>query len=725
MSNIDPLVRFLHKNKLLESLPDQSVLAIGVKGPIARLAGKGLLDEQKAIEKVSEKLGLEIYNLESEELAETFSVNDFKQFVEPNFCRENILIPLKRAATGVIVAFANPLDLQALQQIEFTLSTSIKPVIASEEQIIKLIDKHWSSSLSNALKEAGDEEYGDVELVRGGGKTEEDEEFNNQDVAPIVKLVNEILVDAISVEASDVHIEPTKNVVDIRFRIDGVMQKVLEVPKRLQPYLLSRIKILSAMDVSERRRPQDGRLGVKRGHETVDMRVSTIPTSFGEKIVLRLMRSDYDKMKFDDLGLPLPIQQSLKTVLGSHSKLILVTGPTGSGKTTTLYTAINYLRDGKKNITTVEDPIEYKFDGVNQIQLNKAIDVTFASALRSILRQDPDIIMIGEIRDQETINIALQSALTGHLVLSTLHTNDAPNAITRIQNMGADPFVVSQCLAGILAQRLIRKICGACYQPLSDTEIEAHKAYIEAYKLDPKKLKKACGCDKCYQTGYKGRLGVYSYLEITPEIARIMAQQGSIDDMVISARQNGFQSIDDASADILRDGLTSFDEVKGYLSIDSKSVRDSNIQTRSGAHKRPSGAVRVNSNSDKMDNHKVLLVDDSPQVRKLLKVILEREKFEVIEAENGQLGLAKVQESFPAIVLCDISMPVMNGEEFLQQMKSGAETKEIPVIMLTGDATTENEVKLLKLGASDFMSKRTSPEILISRVKKAISTYSL
>ncbi|MDZ4785742.1 MAG: ATPase, T2SS/T4P/T4SS family [bacterium] len=715
MSIIDPLVRFLHKNGLLESIPDNTVLPPGEKGPIARLASKGVLDENQAIKIVSEKLNVEFYDLELPELIESLDINDFKGKIDANFCRQYKILPLKRAINGVIVAFANPLDLDALQAVEFSLSTSIKPVIAKEKQIIDLIDKTWSSSLSDALKVAGDEDYGDVELIRGGGKEEEGEgEFDGQDVAPIVKLVNEILVDAINVQASDIHIEPTKNLVDIRFRIDGVMQKVLEVPKRLQSYLISRVKILSAMDVSERRRPQDGRLGVKTGNETVDMRVSTIPTSFGEKIVLRVMRSDFDKLKFKDIGLPAPILKSLETLLHSHSKLILVTGPTGSGKTTTLYTAINFLRDGKKNITTVEDPIEYKFDGVNQIQLNRAIDVTFASALRSILRQDPDIIMIGEIRDQETITIALQAALTGHLVLSTLHTNDAPNAITRIMNMGADPFVVSQCLAGILAQRLVRKVCTNCCQPVTELEIEANRAYIEAYKLDPKVINKACGCDKCFQTGYKGRMGIYSYLEISPEIARIMAQHGTIDDMVLAARHNGYRSIDESAADILRQGKSTFDELKGYLSLDAKVIRNT---VKFDSSEGVKAKTDQNGNAQKT---KILLVDDSPQVRKLLKVILEKEKFEVFEAENGKAGLEKIQSMTPDVVLCDLSMPMMNGEEFLLQMKASSSFRSIPVIMLTGDASSENEIKLLKLGASDFVSKKTSPDVLVSRIRRAM-----
>lgn len=716
VSTIDPLVRFLHKHKLLESLPDSSVLAAGERGIIAALSEKGLIDENKALELLSKKLGIEICDLDDPKILESVSINEFKGNVEATFCRHHLLVPLNKTTGGAIVAFANPLDLDALQAVEFALSSSVKPVLAKGSQILALIDKFWSSALNDALKEAGKEDYGDVELIRGGGKQDEEDEFSNQDVAPIVKLVNEILVDAINVSASDVHIEPTKSVVDIRFRIDGVMQKMLEVPKRLQPYLISRVKILAAMDVSERRRPQDGRLGVKMGTANVDMRVSTIPTSFGEKIVLRVMRSDYDKMKFSDLNLPTKIESSLKEVLGSHSKLILVTGPTGSGKTTTLYTAINFLRDGKKNITTVEDPIEYKFDGVNQIQLNRALDVTFASALRSILRQDPDIIMIGEIRDQETINIALQAALTGHLVLSTLHTNDAPNAITRIGNLGADPFVVSQCLAGILAQRLVRKVCPSCAQHATAAELDINKEYIEAYRLDPKSIKRAVGCDKCYQTGYRGRQGIYSYLEITPDIARLMSQQATIDDIIIAARQNGFQSLDEAAADILRQGITTFDEVKGYLSLDAKVRRDVTLQ------RQPSSQTVAAANVAPQKT-RVLLVDDSPQVRKLLKVILEKEKFEVVEAENGQAGLDKVKDASPQIVLCDLSMPIMNGEEFLNRMKTDASTKAIPVIMLTGDATSENENRYLKMGASDFMSKKSSPTVLVSRIKKAIGTF--
>ena len=714
MKAIDPLVRFLHKNGLLESMPDSSDLVTSGKGILAHLASKGLVDEDKALALLSQKLGLEIIDLDNEKVQETLSVNDFKSIVEPAFCRHHHFVPLRKTPAGILIACANPLNLDSLQAIEFTLSSSIKPMIAKEAQILEIIERYWTSSLNEALKEAGAEDYGEIELIRGGGKREEDQEFDAQDVAPIVKLVNEILVDAISVSASDIHIEPTKSVVDVRFRIDGMMQKVVEIPKRLQPYLTSRIKILATMDVSERRRPQDGRLGVKMGANNVDMRVSTIPTSFGEKIVLRILRNDYDKLLFSDLGLPTALEFKLRQLLTSHSKLLLVTGPTGSGKTTTLYTAINQIRDGKKNITTVEDPIEYKFDGVNQIQLNRAIDVTFASALRSILRQDPDVIMIGEVRDQETINIALQAALTGHLVLSTLHTNDAPNAITRIGNLGADPFVVAQCLAGILAQRLIRKVCPHCAEGTSEADLEANKDYLSVYKIDPSVIKRAVGCDRCFQTGYKGRIGIYSYLEITPDISKLITQGAQIDDIVLAARQNGYQSLDEAAANKLRLGVTTLDEVKGYLTLDAKARRDVSLQWQ------PSSQTAVATRVDPQ-NTKVLLIDDSLHVRKLLRVILEKENFEVIEAENGQVGLDRVKDSLPNIVLCDLSMNIMNGEEFLTHIKRSSETKMIPVIMLTGDATEENETRFLEMGASDFVSKKSSPGVLVRRIKKAIS----
>jgi len=681
---------------------------------ISHLASKGLLDEEQAIALLSEKLGVEIINLDDANIQDKMNVNEFKMAIEPAFCRHHQFVPLRKTPAGILVAVANPLNLDSLQAIEFALSSPIKPMIAKENQINDVIERYWTSSLNEALAAAGAEDYGEIEVIRGGGKKEEETEYNAQDVAPIVKLVNEILVDAISVSASDIHIEPTKNVVDVRFRIDGMMQKVIEIPKRLQPYLISRIKILATMDVSERRRPQDGRLGVKLGSNSIDMRVSTIPTSFGEKIVLRILRNDYYKLQFSDLGLPTALEFKIKQLLTSHSKLLLVTGPTGSGKTTTLYTAINQIRDGKKNITTVEDPIEYKFDGVNQIQLNRAIDVTFASALRSILRQDPDVIMIGEIRDQETINIALQAALTGHLVLSTLHTNDAPNAITRISNLGADPFVVSQCLAGILAQRLVRKICTHCSQPASEHDIESLREYLNVYKIDPSMVKRAVGCDRCFQTGYKGRVGIYSYLEITPEISNLITESASIDDLILAARQSGYESLDEAAASKLRLGITTFEEVKGFLSLEAKARRDNSLSWQ------PTAQASVLKPVDHQ-NTRILLIDDSEQVRKLLKIVLEKEKFQVVEAENGQIGLDRVKDSMPDVVLCDLSMNIMNGEEFLSKMKQTSNTKGIPVIMLTGDATEQNETKFLEMGAVDFISKKSSPGVLVRRIRKAIT----
>ncbi|RMD83816.1 MAG: type II/IV secretion system protein [Candidatus Dadabacteria bacterium] len=763
MDKESPLIRFFLKAGILQSLPDDFTLELEGHGPIVALQRMGLLRESEAIRILSERLGIEHVDLISEDEAKTLRVDDFKDKVDGAFCRQYLVCPLKRTNKGVMTAFANPLDHEALKAVEFALSSPVSMVIAEESKILRIINKYFPD-VQDIFEEDNPGDYIDIEVIKGGRGTEDEETSETKNVAPIVRLVNEILVDAIKAEASDIHIEPARTVVDIRFRIDGVMQKVLEVPKKLHSYLVARIKVLAAMDVSEKRRPQDGRLGVRMGDHTIDMRVSSIPTSNGEKIVLRIMRSDYEGVTFKTLGFPPHIEEAFGRALESHSKLVLVTGPTGSGKTTTLYTAINSIKDGKKNITTVEDPIEYKFEGINQIQLNKAIDVTFGSALRSILRQDPDVIMIGEIRDTETLNIALQAALTGHLVLSTLHTNDAPNAVTRILNMGADPFIVGSTLAGVLAQRLVRKICSHCSVPPTEKDIMIYRKYMDAYGIEPDNLRKAFGCDYCFQTGYKGRLGVYSYLEITEEIAHLISTQASIEDIILAARRTGYDSLDTAVADLWRHGVTTFEEVKGYLSLEAKSrykAKQSSptpppqarppqqpiVQTppkpqvaplRSHQNNRISAGpprppvppqVKVRPPSPprfaKKDTKrtKILVVEDDIQARGMLRSLLEGESYEVVEASNGEEGLNLVRSHAPQLILCDLEMPVMDGRAFLQKMKSDAKTMGIPIIMMTRGDDKESGKTLLKLGAQDCVSKDSAPNGILQKIRRVVNCF--
>jgi type II secretory ATPase GspE/PulE/Tfp pilus assembly ATPase PilB-like protein/ActR/RegA family two-component response regulator len=545
---------------------------------------------------------------------------------------------------------------------------------------------------------------------------------------PVVRLCNRIISDAIREDASDIHIEPGQYGFDVRYRIDGVMHTALEVPRRLQPYVLSRLKLIAGMDIAERRRPQDGRLRVRVDKEFVDMRVSSVPTSFGEKIVLRILRNNVSDLTFASLGLQPDTEQRILNTLNQRGRMLLVTGPTGSGKTTMLYTCLSYLRDGTTNIETVEDPIEYRVSGVNQIQVNESAGVTFASALRSILRQDPDVIMIGEIRDSETAEIALQAAQTGHMVLSTLHTNDAPSTITRMLSLEVEPYQLSTSLSGVLAQRLVRKLCDSCKEPLSLHKPEKYTDFLDQLELSADDIYTSIGCEVCRFRGYQGRTGVYSYLEITDPIAELISSGAGTNAIVEQALTSGFRHLSDNATDLVRSGVTSFEEIRGLLRLtvaQTDTAATTVVAVAPQEHSTPlaQAAANVVESPDPaaaLQKPKILLVEDDEDIRSILTMMLEREMFEVIQAHNGQDGLTKLYEHSPTLVLCDLMMPVMDGREFIKRMQDNDQTRKIPIVVLTAIDEEKNEIELLDIGATDFVSKATNSNVLLTRIRRAL-----
>ena len=388
-----------------------------------------------------------------------------------------------------------------------------------------------------------------------------DEELINQ--APIVRLANAIIVNAIESRASDIHIEPDKRNVRVRCRIDGVLQEVMSVPKFIQPALCSRYKIMADMNIAERRVPQDGRIPIKHNNKDYDMRVNCLPSLYGEKIVMRILDKSSVLIGLNNLGFYPEYQSVLEDMVAQPNGMFLVTGPTGSGKTTTLYSVLNKLNDIEKNITTAEDPIEYQLSGITQVGMNRKAGLTFATALRAYLRQDPDIIMVGEMRDLETAEIAIEAALTGHLVLSTLHTNDAPSATMRLADMGVEPFLISATVIGILAQRLTRKICNDCKEPyqVKATELARFGFVVE----DPDQevsLFRGRGCETCKGKGYRGRMGVYELLKMNSEIAELVVRRAPLADIKEAARANGMKELKEDGLRKILDGHTTPEEVR-------------------------------------------------------------------------------------------------------------------------------------------------------------------
>jgi len=458
--------------------------------------------------------------------------------------------------TTLLVAMVDPQNLLALQDLEIITGFAIQPAIASEEDIygaIATIYRDRPDIDQSAVEDAAFEDTaGDLADIREA-----------TDEAPIIKLVNSVIAQSVDDGASDIHFEPQAKELMIRFRIDGVLHEIMSIPRRMQAGVLSRLKIMAELDIAERRVPQDGRIGLMVGGKPIDMRVATLPTVYGEKVVMRLLDKSNVMLDLEELGFS---EKALKRFHKSFTKpygAILVTGPTGSGKSTTLYAALNILNSPEKNVITVEDPVEYRLTGINQVQVNVRAGMTFAAALRSILRCDPDIVMVGEIRDRETAQIAVESALTGHLVLSTLHTNDAPGALSRLTEMGIEPFLTSSAVDCVLAQRLARRLCTQCREPYTATKEMLRKNDFppEVCDRDDVVLYRAKGCSRCNTTGYKGRLGLYEVMIVSEAIRRLTVERKSADEISRVAAAEGMKSLREDGIDKVLLGMTSVEEI--------------------------------------------------------------------------------------------------------------------------------------------------------------------
>lgn len=476
------------------------------------------------------------------------------RLIPENIARRHRVVPIERKDNLLKVAMVDPLDIFAVDDIKMHARCKIEALIASVSDIDKAIEELYN------VKGMADESFESTTNI--GDSTEEvevDELKRLVEDAPIVRLTNLLIRQAVQQRASDIHIEPLKEEVRVRFRVDGVLQEVRTLPKTNQAALISRLKIMAGLDIAERRKPQDGRIELKQPEGEVDIRVSTLPTIYGEKVVLRVLNKGTVLLDVDQLGLSVRNRRFFDEMIAHPHGIILVTGPTGSGKTTTLFSALNSLNSVDKNISTVEDPVEYRIEGVNQIQVNPRADLTFASALRSILRQDPDIIMIGEIRDGETASIAVKAALTGHLVLSTIHTNDAPSAITRLIDMGVEPYLVASSVSGVVAQRLVRRICTACKERFEPSD--EMRLYMGEVGKQVQFLYRGKGCPDCNETGYRGQMAIHEIVVPDREIRRLTVLNRPADELRDAAIVSGMVTLKDDGIEKALKGLTSLEEV--------------------------------------------------------------------------------------------------------------------------------------------------------------------
>ena len=595
---------------------------------------------------------------------------------------------------------ADPTNLAAADAVAFKTGLKVKPVVAPESEILLALQRYYAAE-ENSLAQFEDINIADQVAVVADTETEGDEEDVAKAVsgAPLVKLVNAILTDAIRAGASDIHLEPQEKCLNLRYRVDGLLRQVMTMPKRVQNKVVSRIKVTAHMDISERRKPQDGRTRVLVAGQPYDLRVSTLPTTDGEKVVIRVLVQNRAQVALEDLGFEPAVLESFKELLRRPQGMILVTGPTGSGKTSTLYAALNFLRGETTNIVTVEDPVEYKLQGVNQVAVSEKAGLTFAAGLRSILRQDPNVVMVGEIRDLETAQIAFQAAQTGHLVLSTLHTNDAASAVTRLVEMGLPAYLVASSLIAIQAQRLIRKLCDC------NTASEDGTAR-------PK------GCPSCRGSGFRGRIAVYELLRVTPRVRSVVLARGSDDLIRRAARASGMRSMSmDGQSKVAR-GLTTPEEVQRVVPPDEADDDTSEPMPPDRPPARVPAAL--SHEATRARRSRILVVEDEPNMLEALRDLLAAEDYEVFTAGDGAEARARLYENTPDVILTDLHMPGMDGLELLEKIRGNLSTRHIPVVFLSGVDSVDAQIQAFDLGADDYVSKPVQDKLLLSRIRRAL-----
>jgi general secretion pathway protein E len=478
------------------------------------------------------------------------------------FARQHKLVPVCAEDGVVLVAMSNPLDLHPLDDVSLLLQAPVAPILSTESEILNALNRLYESSSQTAAQVI--EDLDAEEMGRLAHDLESTQDILDQDSeAPIIRLVNSILSQAVRDRASDIHLEPFERSLKVRYRIDGVLHEVLSPPKRLQSAITSRLKIMADLNIAERRLPQDGRITIRVRNREIDIRVSVIPTAFGERLVLRLLDKSGTMLDLEEIGFAKDLFESYNRLIHRANGIILVTGPTGSGKTTTLYGTLYRINSPEVNILTVEDPIEYQLNGIGQVQVNPKIDLTFANGLRSFLRQDPDIIMVGEIRDRETAEIAIQASLTGHLVFSTLHTNDAASAVTRLLDMGVEPFLISSSVLAMMAQRLVRLLCPACRVAITPSPETLRELGLTAedYARQGGQCYRAQGCNTCHGTGYRGRTGIYELLVMDDSIRALIMQQANASTIKTAALQRGMRTLLQDGAWKVLQGRTTPEEV--------------------------------------------------------------------------------------------------------------------------------------------------------------------
>jgi type IV pilus assembly protein PilB len=657
-----------------------------------------------------------------------------------SFCQAHLVVPLQPTSASHAFALCNPFDFDLLDTLR-QLTSPQQPLhlFLSDPKAIADLANLQPETLSNKRTAASEKIYDLLASVEPEGVAEmevqhEFELLSQQDaekigqLPPVVRLVNMILTNAVKAGASDIHIEPRETVVQVRQRIDGVLIDALKIPKHLHPSLVSRLKILARLDISEHRKPQDGRSRLRFEERRIDLRISILPTHLGPKVVIRILDSNAALVNLDNLSFAAHTRQAFERMLSSPTGLILVTGPTGSGKSTTLYAALNWLKSPTKNMVTVENPVEFHIPGITQVQIDVKAGMTFATGLRSILRQDPDIILVGEIRDRETAGIAIEASQTGHLLLSTLHTNDAPTTITRLIDLGIEPFKITSSLTGVLAQRLVRRVCSVCAVTSEPPPKMLEQLGLHTTRIDGAQWKTATGCAACYQSGFRGRLAIHELLEITADLRELIHQKAPDYTIRHMARQHGMCTLLEDGIAKAAMGMTTLEEV--LRSAPRTEAQKTQSRPASSALHTPAAApapvlttpppaalTRISPQSSTPPN--VLVLEDDADTQTLLQLILEKNGYAVTIAGDGIEALMQLGGQRFDLILSDVNMPNMDGIQLLEI--ANQKDLQIPVIFLTADDTEACEQRCLELGATDYIKKPIKKDIVLLRVKKALN----
>jgi type IV pilus assembly protein PilB len=642
------------------------------------------------------------------------------------------VFPLRDGDRALVVATSDPTNVHAEHEIGFASGRTPHLQIAPPRAIANAIEAAYSpDKVAEALLEGVSESVDD--LVEVVGVTDEVEEISAEEsgTGPVVRLTNLILLEAVERGASDIHIQPIATGGVVRYRVDGVLRSGMQMPNPVLTRVVSRIKVMSRLDIADRLRPQDGRARMVVEGNHYDLRISTVPTRRAEKVVVRVL-STTQTHGLEDTNMPTREVERLRHVLGNRDGIFVVTGPTGSGKTTTMYAALHEIATEDVNIMTVEDPVEYELPGLTQIQVEPKQGVTFASALRAILRQDPDVIFVGEIRDLETAEMAAQASLTGHLVLATLHTNDAVGAIRRFTDLGLDHATVADTLRASLAQRLVRRVCPASAQPVSEPLTAVERHLERRYGARP--MVRAIGCDECAQQGFRGRLPVAEMFVTSPAVQRLIVEGASVQVIREQVQEEGMTTLLEAGLQLVREGRTTLEEIARVVGDEGEgTMRVAPVTDSPEVSPRPEPSVPTHLPTpsirvapppfieDEDERPHVLVVDDDGATRAIARGLLEKEGYRVSEAADGSEGLVMLTrgEAFDLMVL-DLDMPTLGGRETLKAVRGSVSTAGLPVVVLTGTQDPGAEIELMEQGADDYIRKPIDPPRFVTRVKATL-----